>query len=236
MQAFYNGPKQRGYWNLNIGGGKSLRYATLTRALYHHFFGPYLFDKILTLRKIKICYRHKKGDERGHFKTQALRGIQPDIVIYKGYVDTIRESWSNLIGWAVTENEYTLRGYAHEVHKYETFFQPPMYHMLFEVPDEYNFQSWSKYSINTDYGREYTPIFIDIYDGSNQRVYYQKYRPNTDAMIYVNDNIYLNDIDKLQQVLYKSKTIPQLKEALKEYKGQYGITDKSLDDLFEFYL
>ena len=55
-------------------------------------------------------------------------------------------------------------------------------------------------------------------------------------MIYVNDNIYLNDIDKLQQVLYKSKTIPQLKEALKEYKGQYGITDKSLDDLFEFYL
>lgn len=92
---------------------------------------------------------------------------------YKGYVDTIRESWSNLIGWAVTENEYTLRGYAHEVHKYETFFQPPMYHMLFEVPDEYNFQSWSKYSINTDYGREYTPIFIDIYDGSNQRVYYQ---------------------------------------------------------------
>ncbi|MFB0956439.1 MAG: hypothetical protein QMB43_05740, partial [Alistipes putredinis] len=155
---------------------------------------------------------------------------------YKGYVDTIRESWSNLIGWAVTENEYTLRGYAHEVHKYETFFQPPMYHMLFEVPDEYNFQSWSKYSINTDYGREYTPIFIDIYDGSNQRVYYQKYRPNTDAMIYVNDNIYLNDIDKLQQVLYKSKTIPQLKEALKEYKGQYGITDKSLDDLFEFYL
>ncbi|WP_349931907.1 hypothetical protein [Alistipes onderdonkii] len=46
----------------------------------------------------------------------------------------------------------------------------------------------------------------------------------------------LNDIDKLQQVLYKSKTIPQLKEALKEYKGQYGITDKSLDDLFEFYL
>ena len=88
---------------------------------------------------------------------------------YKGYVDTIRESWSNLIGWAVTENEYTLRGYAHEVHKYETFFQPPMYHMLFEVPDEYNFQSWSKYSINTDYGREYTPIFIDIYDGSNQR-------------------------------------------------------------------
>ena len=53
---------------------------------------------------------------------------------------------------------------------------------------------------------------------------------------YVNDNIYLNDIDKLQQVLYKSKTIPQLKEALKEYKGQYGITDKSLDDLFEFYL
>ena len=28
----------------------------------------------------------------------------------------------------------------------------------------------------------------------------------------------------------------QLKEALKEYKGQYGITDKSLDDLFEFYL
>lgn len=65
-----------------------------------------------------------------------------------------------MIGWAVTENEYTLRGYAHEVHKYETFFQPPMYHMLFEVPDEYNFQSWSKYSINTDYGREYTPILL----------------------------------------------------------------------------
>ena len=47
VQAFYNGPKQRGYWNLNIGGGKSLRYATLTRALYHHFFGPYLFLSLI---------------------------------------------------------------------------------------------------------------------------------------------------------------------------------------------
>jgi hypothetical protein len=38
-QAWYNGPKQKGAWNLQISSGKSLRYATIHRAAYHYCYG-----------------------------------------------------------------------------------------------------------------------------------------------------------------------------------------------------
>lgn len=41
IQAYYNGPKQKSKWNLNIGSGtqKSLHYSAIHRALYKYYYG-----------------------------------------------------------------------------------------------------------------------------------------------------------------------------------------------------
>lgn len=83
VQAFYNGPKRKGEWNLNIDGGKSLRYATITRALSDHFFkdlGP--ADRIEMGRHVKIGYRHVSSSRYGKFNHFVVSGVSLDIVIF----------------------------------------------------------------------------------------------------------------------------------------------------------
>lgn len=63
-QAYYNGPNSSSPWRLNIGGGKSLRFATIHRALhrytYEHVHG--LSRPILGSRaKLKINYNDGSG-------------------------------------------------------------------------------------------------------------------------------------------------------------------------------
>ncbi len=38
-QAWYNGPKQKGAWNLHISSGASIFYATIHRAAFHYYYG-----------------------------------------------------------------------------------------------------------------------------------------------------------------------------------------------------
>ena len=84
LQAWYNGPKQKGDWNLNIIGGESIMYATIHRAAYRHFYGdnlgiwrPILMDG----SKTKICYIDKYGT--GVFWGDwSSGGILPDIKIW----------------------------------------------------------------------------------------------------------------------------------------------------------
>lgn len=38
-QAWYNGPKKKGEWNLHITSGASIFYATIHRAAYHYYYG-----------------------------------------------------------------------------------------------------------------------------------------------------------------------------------------------------
>lgn len=63
-QAYYNGPKKSSAWNLNIGGGKSLRFATIHRACHR-----YTFENVDALSrpilgsgaKLKINYNDGEG-------------------------------------------------------------------------------------------------------------------------------------------------------------------------------
>lgn len=84
-QAFYNGPKKRGDWNLTITGGKSLHFATIHRAAYRHFYGnnlgmhrPYGSAN----NRWKICYYDKSGTGDFWGNTGSPGGILPDIRIY----------------------------------------------------------------------------------------------------------------------------------------------------------
>lgn len=69
-QAYYNGPEQNTAWNLAIGSAtdtdRSLRYATIHRALIHYFFSDRLglkkpYDPAWYQWKLKVGYSHNAG-------------------------------------------------------------------------------------------------------------------------------------------------------------------------------
>lgn len=80
-QALYNGPKQKGDWNLQITGGESLRYATIHRACFRWWYGDTGgLHRPDFSRNIKIMYSHKEG--RANYNGGVLAGIFRDIRIF----------------------------------------------------------------------------------------------------------------------------------------------------------
>lgn len=84
LQAYYNGPKKKGDWNLDINDGKSVRYATIHRAAYRIFFGNIgALSRPIINRKINLAYLHKKGNGiNGDYNQLWGLGIWSDIRIY----------------------------------------------------------------------------------------------------------------------------------------------------------
>lgn len=96
VQAYYNGPKIRGDWNLDISGGKSVRYATIHRAAWRFYYGDVGgLSRPGNSRKENIAYIHGKGNNRwGDYNRQWGMGILQDIRIYgKDYRD---KTWLTL--------------------------------------------------------------------------------------------------------------------------------------------
>ncbi|MFW5751993.1 MAG: hypothetical protein ACOCW8_01500 [bacterium] len=89
-QAYYNGPKQKSNWNLNINSGKSLRYAFIHQAAYDYFYrNPFgtqkPFEKRWYRSTLKIGYHHKHGENKGADFAKWRNWITyPHIRIYKG--------------------------------------------------------------------------------------------------------------------------------------------------------
>jgi len=67
-QAYYNGPKKTGDWNLDINSGKSLRYATIHRAALIYYYGNSVGiqtppQDAWYKRRLKIGYYHRSANE-----------------------------------------------------------------------------------------------------------------------------------------------------------------------------
>ena len=92
-QAYYNGPKSNGEWNLDLANNKhykSLGYATIHRALHRMFYGDIGgLDRLQMEKKIKVCYIHDdKNPSNGRYGlalTSDNGQSAPKIRIY-GYV------------------------------------------------------------------------------------------------------------------------------------------------------
>ena len=122
-QAYFNGPKQTGAWNLPISSGKSLRYATIHRALYRYYYGERLGLKAPFIApwwksRLKVGYYH--DDHWNEINGSAIpfrnNWTFPHACIYgKGYV------WKNsslVIDWISTDSifSYTIHEIAHVSH------------------------------------------------------------------------------------------------------------------------
>uniref|UniRef100_UPI0040574DA6 hypothetical protein n=1 Tax=Alistipes sp. TaxID=1872444 RepID=UPI0040574DA6 len=85
VQAYYNGPKIKGDWNLYIDGGKSLRFATIHRGLFRFYYGNTGgLTRPNYWRKEKIGYFHREANSgvNGDYNHQWGMMICPDVRIF----------------------------------------------------------------------------------------------------------------------------------------------------------
>ncbi|MEW5847070.1 MAG: hypothetical protein AB1777_12505 [Bacteroidota bacterium] len=256
-QAWYNGPKQRGDWNLNIKGGKSIMYATIHRAAYKHYYGDNLgINRPISNSKTKICYIDETGT--GIFWGDWGGGILPDIKIwgknpntgnYKptdeifgttahelGHLShwnfigiiryaqtskTIYESWAEAVEWTLTNDEYHKMGA-----KYggagAIYYDCPYTNQL-------------KWPFVND--KDYTPLFIDLIDNSNQRnnVYINGAIVHYGSISYPNDRISGYTLSYIQNnILRNSFGLSSLRDEIKKNKIS-GVTDADINELFALY-
>jgi len=247
LQAWYNGTKKRGNWNLNIKGGESIMYATMHRAAYKHFYGnnlgirrPILIDG----SKTKICYRD--GEGTGVFWGDwSSSGIFPDIQVWGkengSYKPTNQifgttahelghQSHSQYIGniqfWQTSKTIYeswaTAVEWALTNDEYHTMGARFGGAAAIDYNHEAGKQSWPIFVT-----WEYSPIFIDLIDNVNQRTIWGANRPNDlitgYTLSYINYNILRN-----------SYGLSSLRNEIKNHKIS-GVTDADVDELFALY-
>lgn len=200
VQAYYNGPKIEGEWNLAIpnNNNKSLRYSAIHRAVYRMMEG--VTDGLSRpILRHKISYLHEEGDYNGKYYCEIGLGLFCDIRIY-GKVNgdwrsvhniistTFHELGhaahftNNIIGYLLTERVIQ-ESWANFV-GYYLVFNEYFYLGLMNGPFDirlYNtdYQSCIYYVpddqinyqlVKINGDRLYTPLFIDMYDNNNQYV------------------------------------------------------------------
>lgn len=254
LQAWYNGPKKRGDWELNIVSGKSLMYATMHRAAYKMFYGYiYGLNRPSSAGKTKLCYIHANGT--GVFWGDWIdMGILPDIKIWgKSYgankttnivfATTIHElahlaHWKHITGFYYCQtSEIVYESWATAVEWYLTC-QSYLYYGWKYNNDaaKYYYHEKGKQEWPLEGTWNYSPIFIDLLDQWNQRYgftyYHYDHNGNT---AYPNDNVsgytlqYINN-----NILPHARGMHSLRNTIKEYKIS-GVTDADIEELFAVY-
>ena len=252
LQAWYNGPKQKGDWNLNIRGGESVMFATMHRAAYKSFYGDNLNLYRPSLHnggRTKICYIDNVGT--GCFWGDwSINGILPDIRIF-GKNQSAYKPTNQVFGATIHE-------LAHQAHSqylgniqywqvskiiYESWadavewgLSNDEYHKLGIIYNDIVAQDYDHaFNNRTDWpiitgDIAYSPIFIDLVDNINQRFVYHfgdTHYPNDIITGYSLENINKN-------ILTNSYGISSLKSSVKN-NIIAGVTDAAIDELFSLY-
>lgn len=246
FQAWYNGPRMKGDWNLDIRDGKSEMFAAIHRAAYRQFYGDNLGLSRPTLKsggRTKICYMEKDGT--GQFLGDwSAGGIMPDIQVWgngnKRATNLIfgvvshelgHQSHSQYIGNIkfVQTSKIIRESWAEAV---EWAMSNDEYHKLGQkygnsLAISYDHQYYKHNNWPYVEDKAYSPIFIDLVDRINQRVSLGPKYPNDLIMqysiSYINQNILKNSLD-----------INSLREEVKNHKLE-GVNDFQIQELFMLY-
>ncbi len=247
-QAYYNGPKKEGKWELKISGQKSLMYATIHRALLTAFYGTWGgIHKPTASHSLKVRYLDEYDAELYGYNICAWNwfGIASNITIYgkwkngsrigthrifgtvthelahqsmlrlvdgrnnfKEYNDFIIESWARCVQWKISTDYY------------RSLTNNPNYDFIV------NAQGWTRDSRTSDDEiYPYTPVFIDLIDNRNQRIY---------NLNYCIDNVSGYTLVELQSIMVQSKTLEELRQTLKD-NLLHGATEEQIDELLDNY-
>jgi hypothetical protein len=242
-QADTQGPKKKGAWNHVIKDDKkSLGFGTVHRSLVRYFFEDIagLRRPIVGAQKLKVSYRHEDGDSNGFFSSSGFEGIfyshvhifglknstelketerifsttthelahvshafQMGNIQFWQVSNLIVESWARACQWKITELEYG--------------FSPTL------VPGPIQDWYFNQYpNLNN-----YSPLFIDLEDTSNQNPANLPNRPRDLTSGYNLSLIQSN-------VLGHSYGLTSLRDRLKSQKPS-GVTDAQLDMNLQYY-
>jgi hypothetical protein len=246
FQAWYNGPKMKGDWMLDISGGKSKMFATIHRAAYRQFYGDNLglFRPILRNgERTKICYM--SGDGTGQFLGDfSAGGIIPDIQVwgdgnnkatnilfasvshelghqlhsqYVGNIRFLRTSKLIRESWAEAV-EWAITN--DEYHKLGREYGVPA-----AMRYDHQFNNHNDWPDVDD--KAYSPIFIDLIDNINQHDVIGPGHP--DDLISCYTLSYIN-----QNLLINSENISDLRQAITLHKLE-GVDDFMINELFNLY-
>lgn len=249
LQAWFNGPKKQGDWNLNIGtGGKSIMYATIHRAAYKQFYGDNLDIRRPTgMGAIKLCYKDEYGTSV-FWGDHIDFGIIPDIKIFGKESDGSYKTVDHIFGTTTHElghlshwhligiDNYAFTG----IKIYESWADAVQWAL---TNDEYHtmgarFGGNAAINYNCPHTnqlkwpvdvtqKEYSPIFIDLMDTYIQRVIKGAGYPNDLISGYTLSYIQNN-------ILRNSRGYSSLRDEVKSHKIA-GVTDAMIDELFMLY-
>ena len=160
----------------------------------------------------------------------------------------IKESWAVFVAWLLTNDTYTRLGKPIDNKKYYipsltispksheliTIPNPSFYYI---VPNYVNYQNWYTNSNSSTNKYRYTPLFIDLYDNSNQYGYERLINPDKDTYLYVNDLI--KDIPPrvLQDVVYRSENKSDFMNIMTQMcdEEKYNLTQETLNTMMQYY-
>ncbi|MEW5845029.1 MAG: hypothetical protein AB1777_02060 [Bacteroidota bacterium] len=254
-QAYYNGPKKDTEWNLDITSDKSLRYATIHRALLNYYYGDRLglripYSPSALKPKLKVGYYHHDHwrDINGSAVPFRENLTIPHVCIY---------GKDGSGSWSTTDFIYatTCHEVAHVSHwemvgegAFALIWLNPKTRIVPEswavavswqlTRNEYsrfgNFALnyidfyFNKQQWNNSNDKCYTPFFIDLIDNINQRV------QHAGSSSYPNDNVTGYTVAKLEQLLYAFRDLDLLEATLLVNKPS-GVTNESIKELVSFY-
>ncbi len=246
-QAYYNGPKLKSHWNLNIRGKKSGHYSMIHRACVRYFHEnignikrPYNFLS----KDLKIAYLDKNNNRaNGYFApwTTSFPLLQ-NIALYstvQGERRTEFEIFSTTI--------HEIAHYAHSMHMGgaiqfyqvsnnigESWARAVQWHLgnieysnlnhllthnkLNNIVSTLAIQDWGSKTQN----KAYSPLFIDLVENFNQSIV---------SADYPNDNVTGFTMAQLNNILKKGYGLASLKAELKKNKPS-GVTNIQIDQLF----
>lgn len=246
LQAYYNGPKIKGDWNLDIKDGKSVRYATIHRAAQRLYFGGH-GDISTPATHTCIGYHHKKGPALGDYNRGVGCGIWADIRVfgkdgdrwcemseifsttshelghashYTNAEETYRLSESrHLESWARFVEYYLTKLEYTELGLYDIY-SPYIEGTAYREPkDMHNMQTWNRSLLNGSNKKhysKYTPIYIDLYDDFNQQQYYRSIN-NPNYFNYPDDDMNIKSVELLQMFVFRATSFSEMRQALNAY-------------------
>ena len=250
LQSYYNGPKKKGDWNLDINDGKSVRYATIHRAAYRMFFGNIgALSRPIINRKINLAYLHKKGNGiNGDYNRLWGLGLWSDIRIYGKDNDGWRElseifsTTCHELGHAAHHTNSSknyrnsttqhLESWARFVQHYLTkleytslgvynVYSPYIDGTTYRTPDNnHNWQNWNN-AIDKSYTHHYT--YTPLYIDLYDDYNQQEYYRYINSPIYdkyPDDDIHIT-ASILQNFVFKSRSFEDMKLNLHNYVRSY---------------
>lgn len=248
-QAYYNGPKQKGEWELEIANNeKTILYATVHRAAQKFYYGNCLGLRRPNLSygktKIAVYDRNPWWGNGCCWGTWSLFGVIPDIIVAYEHTASTNIVFCTAVHELGHQSHLLHVGKPTYIQIAKEVYESWACAIALELTNHHynndlgcsgfacssNFQTW--YPGNNGDGNTdcYTPIFIDLMDSFNQHGL-------TNEHDYPNDVISGYEIDFIQNnIISNAYGLSSLYTALINNKpNNNSITDSQIDNLMALY-